>query len=136
MGLKNEMHYEKEFSVSVLAKGKIGELYWVVVSLGTHPVCYVAIPKGHKFYRKGYDDIPIRCHGGLTFAGDDIYYNPVKSDGYWWIGWDYAHGGDYMGYYELEALKNIRSKDKYKKWTTDELIKDAKNVVKQLQKVK
>jgi len=51
---------------------------------------YVRIPKGHQFYGKGYDDIPIECHGGLTFAGD------IENDGDFYIGFDTAHYRDYM----------------------------------------
>lgn len=51
---------------------------------------YVRIPKAHKFYQKGYDDIPIECHGGLTFAGD------LENDGDWYVGFDTCHYGDYM----------------------------------------
>lgn len=48
---------------------------------------YVYVPKGNLYYGKGYEDIPIICHGGLTYAeqdGDD-----------WVIGFDTHHYGDY-----------------------------------------
>lgn len=56
---------------------------------------YIRIPKAHKYYGKGYDDIPIECHGGLTFAGD------LESDGDWYIGFDTAHYQDYMPFMQM-----------------------------------
>lgn len=53
---------------------------------------YVALPKGHPCYGKGYDDIDAEVHGGLTFAhkGDGNEWEK----GYWWIGFDCAHAWD------------------------------------------
>lgn len=47
---------------------------------------YVAIPKGHPYYGRHYDDIDVRIHGGLTYGR--------MEDGMWVIGFDTAHGGD------------------------------------------
>lgn len=61
---------------------------------------YVRIPREHKFYQKGYDDIPIECHGGLTFAGD------LENDGDWYIGFDTAHAFDYMPFLQMVMGRN------------------------------
>jgi hypothetical protein len=61
---------------------------------------YVRIPKAHKFYQKGYDDIPIECHGGLTFAGD------LENDGDWYVGFDTAHYQDYMPFLQMVLGKS------------------------------
>jgi hypothetical protein len=53
---------------------------------------YVALPKGHPYYGKGYDDIDVEVHGGLTFAQEGDGKNWAK--GYWWVGFDCAHWGD------------------------------------------
>jgi len=53
---------------------------------------YVRIVKGHKYYGKTYDDIPINVHGGLTFS-EFIKDSDNFSDGYW-VGFDTAHYGD------------------------------------------
>lgn len=64
---------------------------------------YVRIPKASKFYDAtkqdmGYDDIPIECHGGLTFTGkledepEDEFY----------IGFDTAHFQDYMPFMQFQ----------------------------------
>ena len=56
---------------------------------------YVRLPKESKFYQKGYDDIPIDCHGGLTFTGD------LEEDGDFYIGFDTAHYQDYMPFMQM-----------------------------------
>ena len=49
---------------------------------------YVEIPRESKYYGIDYDDIPVRCHGGLTFS-DFIDENDVYI-----IGFDCNHYGD------------------------------------------
>jgi len=53
---------------------------------------YVRIIEGHPFYDKGYENIPVNVHGGLTFS-EHIIDNEKWSDGYW-VGFDTAHYGD------------------------------------------
>lgn len=48
---------------------------------------YVILPKGHKYRDVDYDDIPVECHGGLTFSGHGINRT-------WVIGFDCNHYGD------------------------------------------
>ena len=63
---------------------------WRHPALG-HLCGYVAIPKGHKMWGKGYDDVPLEVgvHGGLTYADED------KETGEWVLGFDCSHGGDF-----------------------------------------
>ena len=49
---------------------------------------YVMVPVGHPMHGKGYDDLDLRVHGGVTFSGDK------KGDGAHWLGFDCAHAGD------------------------------------------
>lgn len=72
-----QMEYMKERVARVLDKGKEKGMKWCIVSYGTHPCAYICLPKGHKYYKKSYDDIPVNCHGGLTFADNDFHFNPV-----------------------------------------------------------
>lgn len=37
---------------------------------GGHLCGYVKIPEGHNYFCKDYDDIPVSCHGGLTFSDE------------------------------------------------------------------
>jgi len=47
---------------------------------------YVHIPKTHPLYGKGYDEIDVDVHGGLTYA--------EKEGESWVVGFDTAHYGD------------------------------------------
>ncbi len=61
---------------------------------------YVAVPPGHPWHGKGYDDIDgADVHGGLTYAskcsGKVCHVpKPGESDDVWWLGFDHAHSGD------------------------------------------
>lgn len=121
-----EMVYQSERKEEILYKGEYKGFEYKIVSYGTHPCCYVVIPKNHKFYNKDYDDICVMCHGGMTYAGKE-------KDNKFWIGWDYAHYGDYTGVCEMPILKEFKYLHKNdKKWTTKELIKETKEVIEQL----
>ena len=68
----------------------------------------------------------ISCHGGLTYSEE--YLRTVDKKG-WFIGWDYAHYCDFLGY-ELEMPIYIRTNGK--KWTTYEIINECKQVIDQI----
>jgi hypothetical protein len=90
---------------------------------------YVAVAAGHPWYGKGYNDVEVSVHGGLTFNGKcqpngHICHipKPGESDDVWWLGFDCAHSGDYtprfaaqlrqvMGRYhedlDTEAYRNL-----------------------------
>lgn len=108
-----------------------------------HLCAYVRIPETHEFYGKHYDNIPIECHGGLTFS-EFTDFAPLKKPVYdstfigsiwsgkwieekipkgYWIGWDYAHAGDWMP---------LMQNENGKKWTPDEAVLEAKQVIEQL----
>ena len=60
---------------------------------------YVAVPPGHPWHGKGYDDINAEVHGGLTYAekcGGAVCHvsGPGEPDDVWWLGFDHAHAGD------------------------------------------
>ena len=97
-----------------------------------YPTAYIEIPKGHPYYKKNYDEIDIEVHGGLTFNDSALYIsNDGKIEG-WFIGWDYSHFGDYTGDNELIP---IYYRADGKKWTTEKIIDEVKDVVKQLGEV-
>ena len=50
---------------------------------------YVGLNKGHRFYGKDYNDIPIDCHCGLTYSRSYLYGQEDKD--VWWIGYDCGH---------------------------------------------
>jgi len=63
---------------------------------------YVALPKAHPFHKKGYDDMGYDVHGGLTYSDlcDDHRIchatDDDKAEKAFWIGFDCAHGGDFV----------------------------------------
>lgn len=74
---------------------------------------YVGLPKDNKYYGKGYDEILVDCHCGLTYSNSGLYYQSDADT--WWIGFDCGHccdGYDVATAKELyadneDALKQI-----------------------------
>lgn len=53
-------------------------------------------------------DLAVRCHGGLTYAGDHAPRG--EKDGFWWLGFDCAHSGDLSpnyGGYDGDVYRNV-----------------------------
>lgn len=82
---------------------------------------YVGVPEGHPWYRREYSYVDADAHGGLTFSshcvekehGDDDESEgichipgPGDPDNVWWLGFDCAHGGDYMPRFEKDTKKS------------------------------
>lgn len=60
---------------------------------------YVGVPPGHPAHGKGYEDIDVEVHGGLTYAHrcePPICHvaQPGEPDQLWWLGFDAAHCWD------------------------------------------
>lgn len=53
---------------------------------------YVGVPEEHPAYERGYDEMGIAVHGGLSY-GD--YWKGDRS-GPWFLGFDCSHAGDLM----------------------------------------
>lgn len=79
---------------------------------------YVGLPKDHPDWNKGYDNVGVSVHGGLTFSqqgeeGDENFPNPDL----WWFGFDTAHSGDW------------RLGSSYgHKWTLEEMIAETEKM--------
>ena len=132
-----EMRYTRDRlgDGEILYQGVYKNIFFDVVNLGTHPCCYVFLPKEHKLYNMNYWDIEeisdiAIAHGGLTYSRNYLLADPDKKD-YWVVGWDYAHYDDYVGYYD-EALVNA---ELTKKWTTEEMIEDCKKAIDRLNEI-
>lgn len=94
-----------------LYKGTHDGYDFEIISFGYHPCAYVTLPKDHKYTDEDYDEIDIDVHGGLT-------YKILNT-----IGWDYGHCYDYSPLYEQCTDK---------KWTTEEIFEEVKDVIRQL----
>lgn len=124
------MIYQKERKIELLYDAPYRNYHFYILNLGTHPTAYVEIPKNHKFYGINYNDIDnIIVHGGLTYSADHLFVAKDKEIQGWFIGWDYAHWNDYLGY-EENFPAYIRTYGK--KWTTNEIIEECKNVINQI----
>lgn len=106
-----------------IADGEHRGIPYYVLSFGTHPCAYVDIaPIGS--IEINLDDIV--CHGGVTYTDNRLA--TVEHEGTF-IGWDYAHCGDYNGY--LCAINGYASVDD-KRWTTEEIVAECENVIDQI----
>ena len=118
----------------------------VLFMAGCYRCGYVGLPKSNRYYKKGYDDIPVDCHGGLTFDGElPDYYKP-KADYY--IGFDCGHycdGVDYdqaVKYNLITQSEADRNKELFS-YLDDRPVRDldyveanCKKIVDQLEKTK
>ena len=109
-----------------------------IVIRGPCSLCaYIGVSLQHPLANFNYDNIPINCHHGLTFAArGDGKYHP---ENYYWYGWDYAHLEDYAFYYD-DSTKLAESGDK--KWTVKDVVEDSwetvydfKRLVKLIEKI-
>ena len=122
-----EMVYKVNWITEILDQGNYRNYDYVIVSHGIHPCAYIRIPQGHRFYDKDMNDVNLSVHGGITFTGPLAISGINENDFY--VGWDYAHCGDYAGY---NKLYDISPTEKDKIWTTSELLDDVKNAIDQL----
>ncbi len=108
----------------VLDTGTLDGYRYAIISLGSHPCAYVEIPEGHP-YRQACPENSIRCHGGITYSR--AYAPPalgLKEKKSFWLGWDYAHFGDYM------VLPGYISHGK--RYSLEEIQQDVRDVIAQL----
>lgn len=127
-----EMNYSNGRIIELLDNDIYKGYHYYILSLGSHPTAYIEIPKNDKLYKVFYMDVDINCHGGLTYSEDHLRISDGTIMNGWFIGWDYAHYGDYIGYEEMfpEELKEFG-----KKWTTLEIKEECKNVIEQIIKI-
>jgi len=129
-----QMVYHSKRIIDLLYKGKYRRYSYYVMNLGTHPTAYVEISKDNCLYFKSYNEIydmgcDIIVHGGLTYSNKCLLIsNDTKLDNSWFIGWDYAHCNDFTG----TDLTYPEFATDGKKWTTNEIIKECKNVIEQI----
>lgn len=134
-GMKNmrkEMIYQadRKEEAEVLATGFCFGLLYYILNLGTHPTAYIRIPKNNKFYGKEAGKIDVDVHGGITYSEEGLYVEKGKEIEGWFIGWDYGHYGDYLGFEERYPLL---CRTGGKKWTTDEIFAEVREACYQIQ---
>jgi hypothetical protein len=124
LGRKHARDFGKE-SCKVLEWNEDGVQRLILNVRGSHFTQYLGIPEDHPLAGFNCEELPIRCHGGLTFSdeGDDKYY----PKGFYWYGWDYAHAGDFItaGANDLITTSGLFSLNGDKDWTLKEVIEDG-----------
>ena len=106
-----------------------GTAYAVVNILGSHPCAYIQFPDIEKIEDCDYVDLlydeadDFWIHGGFTFLGAREY---IGLPGIW-LGWDYAHCGDWTQTYPI--AEDRFSHEDEKKWTTEEVVDHAKKAL-------
>lgn len=139
-----QMEYTDRFSHYgiILAHDIYKDHEFVVKSLGSHPTAYVKLHADDDIYHAchedgemNYDAAYVDVHGGVTYGTDtgllysDDNGNEDRLDGCW-IGWDYAHAYDFCYYSGLATEPT----DWEKRWTTEEIVAECKNVIDQIVK--
>lgn len=120
--IKSMVYTEKRHEPKQLVCNEYKGYKYYILSLGTHPCAYVDV-SSTKLNGVEYGNIEIFCHGGLTYSRK--YLCTVEYQG-WFIGWDYAHFGDFFGADSIFWSPNA------KKWTTEEIIEECKDVIEQI----
>ena len=121
-----EMIYSATPKKEVLHSGEYKGHKFTILNLGTHPTAYVEckLDNCNSYGDERLDEISV--HGGFTYHGQ-AYWD--KADKTIYLGWDYAHSGDYMGYYMKYAPDTLTNN---KRWTTGEIFEEVKYVIDQL----
>jgi hypothetical protein len=94
----------------------------VVFVRQSHRCGYVTIPKSNIAFGKGYDELPIDVHGGLTF--DDIDSTTPNEQTF---GFDCAHLGDKTLSYSFEENGHF--------WTLEETVAETNRMAEQFAKL-
>lgn len=113
-----EMIYIPQRTCGILATGIYSGYEYLVITYGTHPCAYI---RSDNLTEKQINIIDENCHGGITFPQQEFGGNIKNIDGKW-VGWDYAHFGDYVGYGDCEG----------KIYTTEEIINEVKSIIDKL----
>ena len=122
-----EMIYSSKRKREVLATGYCFGLLYFILNLGTHPTAYIKLPDNLEI-----DKDEIDVHGGITYSEDYLFINDIVGEIHGkFIGWDYAHYNDFVGYYTPndDALYML------KRWTTEEIYKEVREVCYQIKKM-
>ena len=72
-----------------------------------HRCGYVLVPHYHDYFEKDFKDIPIYCHGGLSYSSHKLLGEEYPG---WWIGFDCAHWDDLEDVEYLEKYYGFSKK--------------------------
>jgi len=123
-----EMIYQADRKNEILFSGTYKGYPFYIMNLGTHPTAYINVIYDMRYKFTNYDQIDLDVHGGLTYSGNSLLLENKRIKG-WFIGWDYGHCDDYVGY-EMRFPEELQSNGK--KWTTEEIFEEVKLAIEQL----
>lgn len=129
------LHFGQKDPV-ILADDTYNDTRYVVVSYHTHPCAYIQLNKDLPIFNDikddyNYDDLMLSSpHGGITYMSDELGVPDLednRKEGMVWIGWDYAHAGDYI------CSPFTTGYEDDKRWTTWEIIRDCISTIDELE---
>ncbi len=100
----------------LIEEGEYNGITYIIGFYFNHAVAYIFVNKWRCIVEP--DDIERQPHGGFTFDSYSLGF--VEYEG-WFIGWDYAHAGDY------QKLQNTEIKGKV--WTLEEVRQECHEVI-------
>lgn len=117
-----EMVYGPRKKPEVLHSGEYKGHKFAIINLWSHPTAYVE----NKMAITDYYDCRldnVKVHGGFTYCDTGYWDEASKKTS--WLGWDYAHFGDYCysDYYTPPWIKQ---------WTTAEIYEEVKSLIDQI----
>jgi len=115
--------YSNHRKLEVVDEGEYRGVKYAILNHGTHPTAYVENIICLTDDKPLYSNIDV--HGGFTYC-DLPYWKDEKDAVY--LGWDYAHYGDCMGYDSIWRDG--------KKWTYEEILAEVHSVIDQLLEIK
>lgn len=123
-----KMIYKKDREIKILLSGQYRGRKFAILSLGVHPTAYVELKEEEFQMSENYDNYDLDVHGGFTYIGE-AYWD--KQDNSKYIGWDYAHLGDFSGVFLIRDDNYWNTDDK--QWTTEEIFKEVISVIEQFE---
>ena len=125
-----EMKYQRDEIKEILYSGEYLGRKFVILNLGTHPTAYVELKPKELEKSENYSDYDLEVHYGFTYL-DKAHWD--NEDTLTYIGWDYAHCGDYSGIYTDNDGAWVYN---LKRWTTQEIFDEVKYVIRQFEDAK
>ena len=121
-----QMIYKDKVELEILDSGIINNRKYFIINNGPWPCAYVQLHEDETRDRNYYEN-HINVHDGITFCGKSVKFEDDDT----YIGWDYAHFEDYTGFDSLKIDISIKNK-----YTTEEMLEDVKQVIKQLEEMR
>ena len=123
--------YSKVRHNYIAQKGEIDGYQYVIRSTGDHPCAYIGLKNLFSKYDPEKIEEDLSVHGGVTFKSCDWYLDDLDSS-FDWIGWDYAHCGDYCVWMDKDSDNISNRTEENHKYTCEEILEDIKKAINDL----